>query len=57
MLEEDRSLKSLEAKEQTMVVISRSDLLYYKHSYHEQARHMFESILKSYRNNTEERKK
>ncbi|QDZ24213.1 rRNA biogenesis protein [Chloropicon primus] len=48
----DRSLKSLEAKEQTMV-ISRSALLYYKHSYHEQARHMFESILKSYPKRTD----
>jgi rRNA biogenesis protein RRP5 len=49
----DRSLKSLEDTRDQTMIISKSALLYYKYQYHEQARHMFESILKSYPKRTD----
>ena len=49
----DRSLKSIEDSKEQTKLISQVALLYYKHQYHEQARHMFESILKSYPKRTD----
>ena len=48
----DRSLKSLEPRDHTSM-ITRSALCYYRHGFNEQARHMFESVLKSYPKRTD----
>ena len=48
----DRSLKSLDPRDHIQV-ISRCGLVYYRHGYHEQARHMFESIMRTYPKKTE----